>query len=130
MPCRPIIDPITGKVTGIECSRKGFRKDEKEYCYCGRKAVAYCDAPNTHSIKTWLGVLSTCDAPLCEEHRHKIDIDTDVCPQHNNEVSIKLAKKNRNDLKALGWEIPEHYCGLKTKKEGDNNEPVQITFSD
>lgn len=57
---------------------------ETPKCYvCGKEAAALCDYPS-------------CDRPLCAEHRTRIGYNTDVCPEHSNEVDIEAARENGN----------------------------------
>ena len=73
-------------------------------CYiCGKEATSACDY-SEH------GVLSLCEHTMCEEHSHRIDLDTHVCGKHFNEVNIKKAKKIRNTLVQFGWQYPRENC--------------------
>jgi len=85
MPCNFIHDDNGLRM--IICTRG---KPKVQYCNCGKKAVAFCDAPVNVD-----GVIKDCNKPLCNEHRIKIGNDTDVCEEHNNEESILLAKISR-----------------------------------
>jgi hypothetical protein len=89
MPCN-IIKDDNGKVKMIVCTRT---KPTAKKCDCGKKADAFCDA-----VVNIDGRIRTCDKPLCNEHRNTVADDTDVCEEHNNEISVKLAIENRKTL--------------------------------
>jgi hypothetical protein len=81
MPCKISSSP-DGKITMIACSR-GQTK-----CHiCGKPMVALCDATKRDG--------TPCNAPMCEEHRHSVGDDTDVCIYHNKPDYIKQAIVNR-----------------------------------
>lgn len=65
----------------IVCSR-GCR--HKKCFICGKLAKAYCDV---------------CDRPICSDHAQRVDVDTDVCPEHNNIKDIQKAIERRMALK-------------------------------
>lgn len=99
-------------------------------CYiCGEPAAVLCDA--------MVDCDTTCDRPMCRDHSHNIDKDTDVCQEHYNDYEIDLAKRNRRFLAKYGWPIQDNIfcpackseehsanalfckkCGTKLKKEG------------
>lgn len=82
MPCKPF--SADGKIIGITCSRGKARN----VCHvCGQPMVALCDATRKDG--------NPCDLPLCEEHRHRVGVDTDVCDYHNYPKYIEQAIKNR-----------------------------------
>jgi len=67
-----VIRPKAGGVM-IVCSRG---KNSVTPCrQCGDFAVALCDWP--------VGSGKTCDVPLCDEHRHPIGENLDLCPVHH-----------------------------------------------
>ena len=79
MPCTQLKDK-DGRIVGIVCSRT--RK-----CHvCGKPSTKLCDV---------------CDLPMCEEHSHRVTLDTDVCEHHNNETYIIQAIENRKQMEKM-----------------------------
>lgn len=54
---------------------------------CGRMSVALCDAVVGRDEA---GRPRTCDAPLCERHRHRIGPNRDLCPRHQRQQALPL----------------------------------------
>jgi hypothetical protein len=93
MPCEPYIE--NGRVKGFFCSRS---RKPRPVCYvCGRPAKYFCD----HRT----GMFSTCDKPMCAEHRYHVADDTDYCAEHYNEFSICLSNQREIRLEQLRMEI-------------------------
>jgi hypothetical protein len=73
---------LPGGITAIMCSR-GRRPKPCCVPFCGRESVALCDYQVERNGKP-----ATCDAPMCERHRHTIaqtDEDSvDWCEGHFN----------------------------------------------
>jgi hypothetical protein len=116
MPCEPLRDE-QGRICGFICSRKKI-KDEPQKCYvCGRPATVLCDAPKDDNL---FG--KSCDLPMCREHAHHIGQDNDVCEYHFNEISIKQAKSNRQNLEKWGWKINKNYICKVCKNEEFNED--------
>lgn len=65
----------------IICSR-GRRREKCSVGLCCKAAVAYCDYPVERD-----GVKTTCDSPMCGQHRHRVagEPDTDWCEGHWND---------------------------------------------
>jgi hypothetical protein len=72
MACRAI--PLAAGVVVIACSR-GQRVASCSVPGCGKPHVALCDWPTKPG--------KTCDAKLCEQHRHPVGPDADYCPPHH-----------------------------------------------
>lgn len=73
-----ITDDDGRTVNAIVCSR-GKRQKVCRVGFCNKPAVALCDYPvEVHGKQT------TCDAPMCEQHRHPVlgKADTDWCNAH------------------------------------------------
>lgn len=119
-----------GNVIGVKCSRR-----EQTTCIeCGGPMVALCDATKKDG--------TSCDAPMCEKHRHKVGPDTDVCKYHNYPKYIEQALKNRKERAEMEGRIfkvapeiegyfieqyekagftivPGHWPDMKTKEDVD-----------
>lgn len=84
MPCRPFTSE-DGSIVGIACSR---RKNTR--CHvCGKPMTALCDATRKDG--------RPCDNPMCDEHKHTVGPDVDVCEYHNSPKYIESALKNRSE---------------------------------
>jgi hypothetical protein len=103
----------------VVCSRKpGARCHE-----CGKPVTALCDATKKDG--------TICDMPMCDEHRHRVGKDVDVCKYHNHPKYIKTAINNRKKLKeveayfieqykkASFRVVPGHWPEFKSKEEVD-----------
>lgn len=83
MGCKTYFNDV-GRVSMIVCSR------DRSRCHvCGKPATSLCDATKRDGYP--------CDAPMCEEHRHRVGEDTDVCKYHNRPNFIKQAIENRKE---------------------------------
>ena len=69
MPCEPIRSE-DGQIVGFSCSRGRPGCDT-----CGAPSVALCDYPVAS------GTGGTCDARMCERHRHRVGPGVDYCPR-------------------------------------------------
>jgi hypothetical protein len=62
----------------------GKRPERKKCAWCDKWSTKLCDyrlspaAQVTH--------VKTCDAPMCDEHAHRIGPDRDLCPNHKDRV--------------------------------------------
>lgn len=84
MPCK-IFKDKNGNTAGFICSR-----DKKTVCHvCGKPMTSLCDATKKDG--------TPCDIPMCDEHRHTVGLDTDVCCYHNYPKYIKQALENRKE---------------------------------
>lgn len=86
MPCRTVQFPGGGGA--IICSR-GRRPAPCSVTFCGRPSVALCDYKVERNGKE-----ATCDSPMCEKHRHTIEVheadSIDWCEGHfNHEQRLK-----------------------------------------
>jgi hypothetical protein len=82
--------------TGILCTR-GRKPKFCRVGFCNKPAVALCDYP----IIDDHGKTKTCDAPMCEQHRHPVPglIDHDWCNAH-------WSFEQRRKSKPLNGELP------------------------
>lgn len=88
MPCIPFVSS-NGQVVGIMC----YRNKSSQKCHvCGKPSIALCDATRKDG--------KMCNAPMCEEHRHRVAEDTDVCHYHNKPKYIKTAIENRKKMES------------------------------
>lgn len=104
MPCRMYFDGENGPFFICARDEAAFEELEKtEACYiCGKPATKLCDySPHVRHFLS-----DQCNKPMCEEHAHHIDIDTDVCHKHFNELNIRQAKVIRQKLVEYDWPIP------------------------
>lgn len=74
MPCETMTLPDGTRV--IACTR-GASGRPKPCRWCASSSVAHCDFPVRRK-----GKATTCDAPMCEAHRHRKGPDIDHCPDH------------------------------------------------
>ena len=80
MPCKPFRS-ADGRIVGIMCTRT-------VRCHvCGKPHTALCDATKANG--------KPCDLPMCDDHKHTVGVDTDVCRYHNYPKYIKQAIENR-----------------------------------
>ena len=94
-------------------------------CYlCEKTYTSLCDATNEAG--------KPCDLPMCDEHRNRIGLDTDVCNKHNNPQDIELAKKNRLEREKAKLYFREKYFNeIEVRMLGDLlYEPATIEDAD
>lgn len=72
MPCMNV--KISG-VTGIACYRGGKAQPRCGLPGCNFIADYLCDGPGSKPRGR-----KTCDMPLCENHRHNVGPERDLCP--------------------------------------------------
>lgn len=79
----------------ILCSR-GKRPKFCRVGFCNKPAVALCDYP----IIDLHGKSATCDAPMCEQHRHPVPgkPDTDWCNAHRNFEQRRKSEPLKGEL--------------------------------
>lgn len=63
--------------------------------WCGKPATRLCDFPvarNAAAMKSFRpgktrprAKMTTCDAPMCDDHRKEIAANVDYCPNHVNQ---------------------------------------------
>lgn len=84
MSCKPIKFP---EGTAIVCSRGRV----KVCCvvFCGKPHTALCDYPVVRR-----GVKTTCDSPVCDQHRHAVGDNLDWCQGHWDHEQRMKDKEN------------------------------------
>lgn len=100
------------------------RASGAKFCYvCGKPMTSLCDASKKDG--------TPCDLPMCDEHRHRVGKDVDVCGYHMHPKYVSQARKNRaereearkyfieeyqkQDFKV----VPGHWPDFATKKDVD-----------
>lgn len=82
MGCNIIKDEY-GRTVAIACGR-----NYKKCYFCDRPMTSLCDSEKEDG--------TTCDLPMCDEHKVNIGVDTDVCPKHYNQEGVYVALVNRD----------------------------------
>ncbi|MCS6290377.1 MAG: hypothetical protein H8K10_15585 [Nitrospira sp.] len=69
-----------GRTVNVIVCTRGRRQKFCRVGFCNKPAVALCDYPVTDEH----GKHATCDAPMCEQHRHPVPglTDRDWCNAH------------------------------------------------
>ena len=81
----------------VVCSR-----DTLSRCIiCRKPSIALCDATRKDG--------TPCDAPMCEKHRNRVGVDTDVCKFHNSPKYINIALENRKRMEGAKKYFIEKY---------------------
>lgn len=133
MACNILRDENKNRI-GFVCSI-----NKKQVCHiCGKPMTSLCDATRKDG--------TPCDNPMCDEHRHTVGYDTDVCKYHNYPKYISQAILNRKEraeieeyfekqyAKSSFRVVPGHWPEMKTKKEVDewisNMERMVTAYND
>lgn len=88
---------INGMAAAVRCGRRS-----RNICHeCGRPMTSQCDATRKDG--------RPCDLPMCDEHRHKVAEDTDVCKYHFHTKYIRQAISKREEREEARRYFLEEY---------------------